>query len=210
MEVGGGGLHAPLELAQDLGVASLEETHGAVDRVAVLVPVDFGLAGPLAALDMEVEAELDRLGGQGVGAAADRKDLVHQVEGRVHRPHVAVGAQIARAVAHHVAGREYARERLGGNADEGILLVVLEQDIVARFEGLDLGGLEYEGLLLGLGDDALEVGDAAHQRLELAAPVVRPLLEIRTHPAAETLGLAYVYGFAVPVLHQINAGLGRQ
>ena len=49
----------------------------------------------------------------------------------------AVGTEILGAVAVDDAGGLYARERFAAHDDPGIGLVVLEQDVVARLEGLD-------------------------------------------------------------------------
>lgn len=46
---------------------------------------------------------------------------------------MAVGAEVARAVAHDGTRGEKARKGLVGNADERVFLVVFGQDIVARF-----------------------------------------------------------------------------
>ena len=73
----------------------------------------------------------------------------------MHGAHVAVGAEIARAVAHDGTRGKNARKGLVADADEGVFFVVFEQDIIARFMRFYLRGFEDQSLLLGGGDDAV-------------------------------------------------------
>ena len=73
----------------------------------------------------------------------------------MHCTHVAIGTEIARAIAHDGTRGENAREGLVADADKGIFFVVLEQDIIAWLMRFYLRGFEDQSLLLGGGDDAV-------------------------------------------------------
>ena len=135
---------------------------------------------------------------------------MHHVQGGVHGADVAEGSQIAGAVAYDIAGGEDAGKRFVGDADEGVFFVVFEEDVVAGFVRLDLGRFQDQGFLLGGGEDVVDIGDVSDQGVELPSAVVARLLEIGTHPAAQTFGLADVDDLGIPVLHQVDARAGRQ
>jgi hypothetical protein len=201
----GGLLHPQGQGPRDVAVLPLQEADRLVDAATVLLGGDPLLAGPLASADVELEADPRLVRWKPVVAGPHREDPTHHLQGGVHRPHVAERTEVPRAVPHQVAGGEDPGERLVGDPDERVLLVVLEQDVVPGEVGLDLHGLQDQGLLLGGREEVIEVDDLADQGAELAAAVVPRFLEIGADPGAEVLGLAHVDDLSGPVLHQVHA-----
>ena len=145
-----------------------------------------------------------------VAAGAKREDLIHQVEGRVHRARVRIRAKIAVAVAPEVAHAIDAREVFGeGHLDIGIVFVVAQTHIVSGLVALDVLVFEDQRLDLATHDDVFDVGDFGHQR-----PILRTqisgIAEIGADARIERGGLAHVEHQALRILVQIDAGLMRK
>ena len=99
----------------------------------------------------------------------------------------------------------HSRIETARDADPGIALVILEQDIVARLEFLDQGILQVEGLFLGIDDSVFQVSNIAHKHSCAQRCVFA--VEVGAHTALEVLGLADVYNRALPIAVAINARL---
>jgi hypothetical protein len=100
------------------------------------------------------------------------------------------------------------RKRLAGQADVRIALVVAEEDVVARLLRLDEVVLEQQRLALGARHRRF---DSHHLREHHRDPrFVRALLEIARHALLQVARLADVKGFALAVVHPVDAGTMRQ
>jgi len=127
-------------------------------------------------------------------------------------PHPAsgyIGAVVERTVL--LQAPDHIEARILGfyvETEVGIVLVVPEDDVVARMVLLDQGGLKDERLELGVGHDGLEVGDLADQHLGFFS--LGPLLKIRAHPAPEGKGLAHIDNVALSIFHEVDARRIRQ
>ena len=154
---------------------------------------DTGAVAPVH-LEVEAGAELARgdiLHRQRQTAGADvvkRGDQLQQPFG-VH--HGGVGAEPARAVLLVAPGHHHAGERFVSDADPGVGLAVLEQDVVVWLELLDEVVLEQQRVLLRLHRCIVKIGDMGHQRVGLAVQLVRRP-EVLGHAAFQVLGLAYI------------------
>ena len=84
-----------------------------------------------------VFALFDALFCYGKAACARPVELLDDVEHGVHRPDVAVRAVEGAPFLVYGARLEYARKVFVGDADRGIRLAVLQQDVVARLVFLD-------------------------------------------------------------------------
>ena len=206
VEGGGGLLHLPGQLAGEGVVLALQEAldlgHGA--RVALLrLPSRArGAAPPDVVLDarsLEAAVDLDRAGPQREELAGQAQGLAHG-RGRVERP------VVRRPVAGHPARHHQAGKGLvGGQLQEGIVLVVAQDDVVAGPVLPDQGGLEHQGLELVVGHDVVEVADGADEGVGLG--IVRPgLLEVRAHAALQGGRLAHVDDLGLAVLVEVDAG----
>ena len=114
------------------------------------------------------------------------------MQGGAHGRGRGVGAEVAVAVAQPPPGDHHPRPFLaGGHLDERRVLVVAEDDVVARPLLLDERGLEDERLFLGGGEDGLHPVHAAEHDRGFGvgrAAVVGVLGE----PLAQVAGLAHV------------------
>ncbi len=142
-------------------------------------------------------------------AGAHREDAQQQVEGLADRPRVAVGAEVAGALAlgaaHHLGARELLPHRHG---EEGVGLVVAVLDVEAGVELLDPGVLELQRLDLGAHDGPLDGrGGGDHRRR--ARVQGGDVLEVRGQPGPKGFGLADVDDPPVAVAEAVDPRIGR-
>ena len=86
-----------------------------------------------------------------------------------------------------------------------VALVVLQKDVVLRHVLLDEAALEDERLELAAAEDVVEVPDVFHHAADLRRVVVLRA-EVLADPVLQDLRLADVDDFALPVLHDVDAG----
>ena len=208
-------LHLLLHLGEHGVLLAVEEEAEAADVGPVRLAVDPEVARGGALVDRVEQAGAEPAPA-GVAlldverAGAELEDLLEHLD----RPAEALGAG-ERAVELHAAV-----ERLAGEVDAGEVLagrdlevrerlVVLEVLVVLRLDVLDQPGFHQEGVDLAVGGEEVDVDD-------LADPVADPavvggrLLEVRARPGAEVLRLADVDHPPLGVLHQVEAGRGRE
>ena len=94
------------------------------------------------------------------------------------------------------------------HAQEGIGLVVLQQDVILGRVLLDEVVLGDESVHLARADDIAKIGDVGEHRHHLRR-LVAGLIKILLQPRFEALGFADVDDLSVLVQHQINAGILR-
>ena len=121
----------------------------------------------------------------------------------------AEGAEVPGPVLGDAVGEGEAGVGLVREADEGVALVVLQEDVVAGHVPLDEGVLQHQGLELALDEDGVEVVHLGHHGPGLLR-VGRGLLEVLAHPVAELLGLAHVDDLTGLIHHQVDPRLQRQ
>ena len=202
--------HARLQLIGELVVAAFEEQAGVGHRHGVaLFAADRRHARRQAALDVELEARPVPRAGDHFVARADAEHLVRQRHGaarelgRQKRPGVDVAVALDRA------RHQHARKRLGGGQLQvGIVLIVAQQDVVARRALLDQVVLERQRLDHRVGDDHFEAHRFIQQRVVARAHPVGA--EVRARPIAQGPGLADVERLAFCVVVEVDARLLRQ
>ena len=101
-----------------------------------------------------------------------------------------------------------ARVFVRGNKYKWVALVVAQQNVVARPEGLDEVVFEQQRLVLGMGHRHLHAGHALQHRL--GARVVRTTGEITGDPLAQVARLAYVQHRTFGIQHAVDAGRAAQ
>jgi hypothetical protein len=89
-----------------------------------------------------------------------------------------------------------------------ISLVIAQQDVEARLALLDEIIFESQRFFVVAHDDVIDVDRLAHQRSGLRV-LPPPFVKVAAHAAAQVLRLANVYDFALGILIQIHAGIGR-
>ena len=90
------------------------------------------------------------------------------------------------------------------------VLVVAELDVEARLVLLDELVLEEHRLLLGAGDDHLDVAEQILEQRHEEAVVAPARVEVAADPRAQAGRLADVDHLAGPVLHEVAAGRSRE
>ena len=210
VELFGGLAHRVAELLDDDGAFAVEEEHGLVDHLAVLVGRAVGGAGGDAAADVVLEAGTRVGAGDLLVAGAPGEEFLDEVERGADRFCRGVGAEVASAVVLDAAGDGDARPgRVDIDLEVGVVLVVLEADVEERLVALDERGFEVEGVLLGAGRDDVELGDFGGELAGLALERARRA-EVGADAGAEVGGLADVDDAARGVAEGVDAGLGRQ
>ena len=152
-------------------------------------------AGPLAAVDMVVQADLvlallHAFAGHGRAAGARLVEFAAEVQQGVHRRHVAVRPEIDRPALAALPRLEDARQILRSHRNARVRLVVLEQHVVVRLVALDEVVLEQQRVLLRLHHHVADVADAGHEEPCLARLLL--LVEVRAHAPLQVLCLADV------------------
>ena len=200
-------LHLGGHVPEELLALSLQQLHRLLDPAIVLLRRHLRAAEPVAPAHVEVQAgplrpdvpgELPAAGGQPQGGQ-------HRVQGLPGLEPAAEGAEVPGGVLGHPVHHGEPGICLLGQADEGIPLVVLQQDVVARHMPLDEGVLQHQGLELAGDEDGVKVVHLGHHVPGLGG-VGGAVLKILAHPVFQLLGLAHVDDLAGLVHHQIDAG----
>ena len=195
LELGGGRLHLAFDPLDVGHVVAGHELAEVVDDRAVLLGSHAPHTRCRALADVAQQARTPDLGcplEHALGAGTGREHPQQQVERLADRPGMGVRTEVANALAlgppHHLQPRELLVE---GDGEPGIALVVAVFDVEPRVVLLDPGVLELERLDLVVDDRPLDSGRVLHHRLR--ARVERgEILEVRTQPGPQALGLADV------------------
>ena len=207
----GGGVHLPLEALGEGRGAAGHEVAEVVDDLAVLLGRHRAHARRGALVDVAEEAratDLRRALEDAVAARAHREDAQQQVDGLADGPRVAVGAEVAGALALGATPHHHPRELLAHrDRQPRVGLVVAVLDVEARVELLDPAVLQLERLDLRVDDRPL---DARPRRDHRRGPGVEvgDVLEVRRQPGAQALGLADVDDAALRVAEAVDPRLG--
>ena len=205
VHLGGGLAHAGSQLVDHRGVLSVQEVDHRPKLRSVVLLADQPRAGSQALADLVVHAGpsgLVRV--DGGGAVADGEHRAHHVQHLAHHRCALVGAEVLRAVLGLLAHQLRLGEVLAKvDADVGVVLVVLEQDVVVGAVHLDEVALQREGLHLAVHQHDVEVVHLLHHGAHLGG-VAAGGVEVLGHPVLQVLGLAHVDDPAAG-LHQIAA-----
>ena len=202
-----GGVHLHFELIDELLALARQEHHGVLHVLVVILLVDVEDARARAALDLVLQTRSGAVLERGITARAQVEVLVEHLDRMAHRVPRAVWPEVLGAVVSLLSHDLDARPGvLGVDAQRGVVLVILELDVVARLVQLDQRVLEDQRLLLVGGDDRLDVaqhmGEFFDERARIAGG-----LEVVADSVFEVLGLADVDDAALLILHQVAAGL---
>ena len=205
------GLHLGGETLRELFCASGEHQLGLCYRGAVLFrrrPAGAAPAGAGAHMVIEAGPRLVYVAREAARTGGQLEGLAHGVYYVLCQAPPSKGAEILGAVLNHAVRQREARVlALHVQADEGIALVVLEQDVVVRLVALYERVFQHQRLEFALDYDDVEVVHLGHHGRDLGQVFAA---EIACHAVFERLGLAHVYDLAADVLHYIHAGQQRQ
>ena len=203
--------HQSFIMLEHLSATAAQDMDDFVDVPLVLVARDFSHARGLAFADMEFQAgaefapqdgvrgDFERAGTEGVHFVKE----VHQVSG-VH--HAAVGPEVPVPLAFlDAAGNEHPGEIVTGNANPGVGLGILEEDVVLGLVLLDEVVFQQEGIGFGVHHRELGIGNLAYQDAGFGVQALRGH-EILRHTLVEVFGLAYINHRSLGVIVSIHAG----
>ena len=203
-------LHLAAQLVHQLAALAVEDEHGLLYARAVIPGAAVLQAPARAASHVVIEAgalpaDIPREFARAVGQQQRLGDGVDDVP---RLAAAAEGAEVARAVLPRAARNAHGGVLLPQiHPDEGIALVVLEEDVVVRLVALDERVFQHQRLELARRDDDVEVRNLFHHGRHLGQ--VLPV-EIAADPVFQFFGLADVDDLAVRVQHDIHAGQQRQ
>ena len=202
----GGFLHLLGEVVTDLAAAAGEKIHRHAHLLGVRLAADELHAGRGAALDLVLQAGPRAVAEEAVPAVAHAEHLLHQRQGFADAAGTRIGPEIAAARPALAAMKGDARVLVrGGDLDIGVGLIVAQQNIVRRAQGLDQRLLEQQRLRLAGGDGGLHAGDTAHQRAGLGAGDV--FLKIGIQPGTQIPGFTHIEYPAIVAQHPVDTGL---
>ena len=202
--------HPFLELLEQLSVAALQEQHDLPDHL----PVD-GLGNGIhacaeAPLKLMVEARPGAPGRLASLALPEPERPVDQPQGPPDRKGRGKRPEIPGPVLLDPAHQVETRVGLPGVETKGEeLLVVPQDDIVARHPFSDQVALQDEGLVFRGREDILQVPCPAHHQGRLVGEIRRGF-QIGEHPLPEVLGLAHIDHLLGGVLEEVYPGGVRQ
>ncbi|MNE10460.1 hypothetical protein D3C80_1031760 [compost metagenome] len=206
LHVVGSRLHLGGQAGDDGPRLAAQEGLGLVHQLAVVLQADQAGAGRRAALDLMQHA------GPGAGlvdavrAGPQQEGLLQGVQRVVDRPGRGEGAEIgARRRVGAAMLPHLGRAVVAPDHDLGEGLVVLEQDVEAGLQPLDVAGLEDQGLGLGGGDHQLHRPGQRHHQADALG--VEAALRVLDDALLQRLGLADIEAGAVLAVHAIDAGL---
>ena len=166
---GGGGGHLVFQGVQDFAVAASQEGEHPVYRAAVFLVGALSAAGPKAPADLIIDAgALGLFQGEDGGTGPQGEYPSHGLQHIPDRSGADVGAEIPGAVLFKTA----AHFRFGVGVPEvhpdiGIVLVVLEKDVVIGPVQLDQVAFQDQRLQVGAAQEDIEIVDMAHHGLHL-------------------------------------------
>ena len=202
-------LHLLLQLLTQALVLALKQEDGLLQPRVIVRLLHAGPAPPIAAVHLIIQAGplLADIAWEFLGAARQAERRTQGVDDLLCAPSAAVGAEIARAVVRDARGQRDDGIGLAQvDAQVGIALVVLEQDVVFRHIVLDERALQHKRLELRRRRDRLEMVDLRDHTPGLRR-VRRGILKILRDPIFQFFGLSDIDHRVVRVLHQIDARL---
>ena len=206
-------VHPGGQLRRHLPQPPLKQPHCLFDAAAVLGGVrPVGAAEAVAPPDMVVQAGtlLADIPWEPAGAGGQAQGGAHRVDGVPRLTAPAEGAEKPGAV---LCGTGHQRKAgVFGRfiqPHEGVTLVVLQQDVVARHMPLDQGVLQNECLKFRADDNGIEPIHLRHHTAGLIV-VGGGVLKVLAHPVFQFFGLAHIDDLPRLVHHQIDPRQQRQ
>ena len=204
-------LHLPGHLPEELLGLALQHLTGLPDAAVVLCLRHLRAAEAVAPAHVEVQAGPLRpdVPGKFPAAGGEAQGGAHGVQGLPGLEPPAEGAEVLRPVVGPLV--DHGKPGIGppGEADEGIALVVLEQDIIAGHVPLDEGVLQHQGLELAGDEDGIKVVDLGDHLPRLSG-VGGAVLKVLADPVFQPLRLAHIDDLPGFVHHQIDPRQKRQ
>ncbi|MNQ41363.1 hypothetical protein D3C85_550370 [compost metagenome] len=195
-------LHAGGELLGQRIAAALEEHYRVAYVLGVLGRIHQTDAGPLAALDLVLQARPRAVLVVAVLALADQEGLLQQIEALADGARAGIGAEVAALLLLGPTMDAQARKVAVTEMHIGVGLIVPQQDVVGRPPFLDQRLLQKQRLGFVGGDGRFDLGDLAHQRGSLGCQA--GFAEVAGQTLLEVLGLPYIKQFAAGIEHPVD------
>ena len=201
----GRGPHFLIKSITDFLAVAVQKGHHAVDDLRVLLLAAQMRARRFTAANFIIDARArGRFERQLFITGADRKHPAHHLQRVAHSRRADIGAKILRAVLLHAAGDGDARKGLAAvDAHIGVVLVVLEQDVVMRLVQLDQVAFQCQRLQIGIAQQDVKVIHLRHHGGYLGGMLLG--MEIAAHAVFQVDRFAHIDDLAL-MLHQVAAG----
>ena len=207
----GGLLHPAAHGGEDVLFAVADELDGSLHRLVIDLLAYLAAAQRHALADVGVEAgaALADVLGEAAVAAGQQEGILGHFHHLTHREAAGEGADVVGLVVVLLQRRRDAGVVASGYLDVAVALVVLQKDVVFRGVGLDLAGLQHQGLELALADDDVK-GEGVLDHLGDLCVVGHALPEVLADTGAQPLGLADVDYFVPLVPDDVDTRQQRQ
>ena len=202
----GAGLpHFLFQLFGDVLYIAVQEGDHPVDHPRVFLLRAFARAGRQAAADLMIDAGPDGAAERQLFiAGADGKGLAQHLQHVAHGGGPDVRAEILRPVLLHAPRDGDARKGLAPvDAHVGIMLVVLQKDVIVRHVQLDQVAFQRQRFQIGIAQQDIKIVHLRHHGRHLGRML--PRMKIAAHAVLEVHRLAHVNDLPL-VLHQVAAG----
>jgi hypothetical protein len=203
LQVLGVGQHLRVQVFQHLGLAPAQEFGGVVDVAPVVLGRDQVHAGPAAAADLVQQAGTRAVVEDAVLAGAQLEHLLQQLHRFLDRPGARERTEVLVLLVQRAAVIGHARGVAARDLQVGIGLIVAEQDVVARLEGLDQVVFQDQGLGLAVRDGGLQARDLRDHHRDARARQI--LLEVARHAVLQVARLADVEDLVLGVEIAVHA-----
>ena len=200
-------LHLSGHLPQELLGLALQQLAGLPDPAVILLRRHLRAAEAVAPAHMEIQTGPLRpdVPGKFPAAGGQPQGRAHGVQRLAGLEPAAEGAEVLRPVVGAFVHHGKAGIGSPGQTDEGIALVILQQDVVAGHMPLDEGVFQHQGLELAGDKNGVEFVHLGHHLPGLGR-VAGTVLEILAHPVFQFFRLAHVNDLTRLVHHEIDAG----
>ena len=207
-----GRLHLLFQLLQKRAVVSIQKFQGLSHIFRILLFGNIALAGGRALLNMIIQAGplFSHVFRQIPAAGTNLVKLVNQLNRILHRARAGIRPVIFRLVLLQLPGKKHPGIILiYRHLDIRIRLVIHKHGIILGPVLLDQIALQNQSLQLRIRDDIFKPGNVGHHLINLYA-LAAAGLKILAHPVFQGNGLAYINNGVFFIVHQIDAGPGRE
>ena len=203
-------LHILLQFFQDAFIIPAQETQDSLHHLPVCLFSALSGAGRKAPADIIVHTgTFQGFGRQRLCAGTDRENIPHSFDYLANSIGADIRSEIPCAVLLHFPAELQPWKRLPHiNLQIGIVLVILQQDIVIGFMKLDQVAFQDQRFQVGLAQQDVKIIDMGNHRCHFGR--MGCITEIAPHPVFQVDRLAHIDNLACRVLHQVATGRVRK
>ena len=204
-------LHPLFQLFDNILFAVADHPHSPLYGllIALLTDASAAYSHTLANVGIQAWPPLANILGKAAVAPGQQKSILGSFHHLTHCKAAGVGANVLGAILLLLQHSGDAGIILFGNFHIAVPLIILQQNVVFGGMGLNLAGLQHQGLKLTLAHNDIK-GKGVFNHLGYLCIMGHPFTEILAHPGAQPLGLANVDDNIPLIPNDIHTGQKRQ